>query len=203
MTQMVSVYDYLLSENWVVTLTGNEFQKDGVPLTEKVTDFYRKHYNAEVQREGLGRVVLNERGVKDSLAHGVSRQKCAAFAAVPDIIKYGIIVEQQENWKNRGYQSFTIAAPIKINADGFVGIVIVTQKDDSFRFYLHVTLPQKSLRSSFKTSLAGMPPGDTAKVLLNLDTTSGYNKKIDSLPTSTNRNKSQYGSTASSELEKL
>ncbi|MDR0418602.1 MAG: hypothetical protein LBH34_00095 [Prevotellaceae bacterium] len=28
-------YDYLLSESWVSELDGNEFQKDGTPLTKK------------------------------------------------------------------------------------------------------------------------------------------------------------------------
>jgi hypothetical protein len=171
-------YDYLLSEGWVSELIGNEFQKDDIPLTKKVTQFYLDKYNGEVERKGLGIVILNERGVKDSMAHGIGSTKSAAFAAVPDIIKNGIIIDRQANWKGRGYDSYIIAAPIKISNKGYVGIVVVTKKASSNRFYLHEVALQKNLRNGFKTSLAGSPLGDLAKVLQNFETAKKNSSKV-------------------------
>jgi hypothetical protein len=171
-------YDYLLSENWVSELTGNEFQKDAIPLTEKVTQFYLDKYNGEIEREGLGTVVLNERGVKDSMAHGIGSKKSAAFAAVPDIIKNGIIIDKQSDWKGRGYDSRIIAAPIKIGNTGYMGIVIVTSKAGSNRFYLHEVMLQENLRNGFKTSQAGSPLGDVAKVLQKFETAKNNSSKV-------------------------
>jgi hypothetical protein len=161
-----TTYGYLMSEDWVCKLTGREFQKDGIPLTQKVTKFYVEKYSGQVERDELGVVILNERGVKDSLAHGIGKLKSAAFAAVPEIITNGKIVDSQANWKNRGYDSYVIAAPIKIENSGYVGFVIVTKKGESNRFYLHEVLPQKNLRNGFKTSHAGIPLGDIIQSIL-------------------------------------
>ena len=147
-------------------LTGGEFQKDGIPLTKKVAKFYLDKYSGQVERDELGVVTLNERGVKDSLAHGIGKLKSAAFAAVPKIITNGKIVDSQANWKNRGYDSYVIAAPIKIGNSGYVGFVIVTKKGESNRFYLHEVTPQKNLRNGFKTSRAGTPLGDIIQSIL-------------------------------------
>ncbi|MDR2475203.1 MAG: hypothetical protein LBD45_05030, partial [Bacteroidales bacterium] len=73
--ESAAMYDYLLSENWVSELTGDEFQKDGVPLTDKVTQFYLDKYNGEIERKGLGTVELSKEGVKDSMSHGIGSVK--------------------------------------------------------------------------------------------------------------------------------
>jgi hypothetical protein len=59
-----------------------------------------------------------------------------------------------------------------------VGIVIVTQKENSNRFYLHEVALQENLRNGFETSLAGSPLGDLAKVLQNLETAKNNSSKI-------------------------
>ncbi|MDR0507893.1 MAG: hypothetical protein LBH32_13905, partial [Dysgonamonadaceae bacterium] len=171
-------YDYLLSEDWVSEITGNEFQKDGTPLTDKVTKYYLDKYNGQVERAGLGTVILDRRGVKDSLAHGIGSSKSAAYAAVPEIIKTGIIIDSQTNWKGRGYDTHVIAAPVKIGDKGYTGIVIVTQIEDSNRFYLHEVILQENLRNGFKTGQAGSPLGDVAKILQNLETAKNNSSKV-------------------------
>ena len=174
--EMAALYDYLLSEQWVAELTGKEFQKDEIPLTQKVTKFYLEKYNGQIERKDLGIVVLNERGVKDSVAHGIGRAKSAAFAAVPNIIKDGKIIDFQKNWKGRGYDSYVIGAPVKIGEDKYAGIIIITKSTDSNRFYLHEVVLQKNLRNGFKTSLAGIPLGDIAKLLKKLELAKFFQK---------------------------
>ena len=171
-SKMVVLYDYLLSEEWVAELTGNEFQKDGTPLTEKVTKFYLENYNGQVERKGFGIVILDRASVKASLAHGIGRAKSAAFAAVPDIIKNGKIVDHQTNWKGRGKDTYVVAAPVKIGKEGYTGIVVVTQSKVKNNFYLHEVVLQKNLRIGFKTrTKSGSPIGDDiAKLLKNLET---------------------------------
>jgi hypothetical protein len=46
---------------------------------------------------------------------------------VPEIIKDGMLIDQQENYKGRNQDSFTIAAPVEIGDRGYVGVVIVTR----------------------------------------------------------------------------
>ena len=163
--------DYLLSDNYVSSLTGDEFVKGDTPLTERVAEYYAEKYEGKVEREGVGTVLLDERSVKDSIAHGIGRNKAIAFAAVPDIIKEGAIIDRQENWKGRGYGSVTFAAPVAIGGEGYVGVVIakelVDPKNGTHRFYLHEVALQKSLLSEeFKTGMfTGSKQGDVAKVL--------------------------------------
>ena len=162
--------EYLLSDNYVSVLTGNEFAKSEEPLTKRVSEFYSNNYGGKIERDGVGSILLDERSVKDSIAHGIGRNKAIAFAAVPEIIKDGAIINRQENWKNRGYGSVTFAAPVKIGNDGYVGIVVaneVTRSDGSHRFYLHEVALQKNLLSEeFKTGInTGSKQGDIANVL--------------------------------------
>lgn len=171
----VSQREYLLSDNYVASLTGKEFAKSETPLTEKVARFYAENYGGKVERDGVGTVLLDERSVKDSIAHGIGRNKAVAFAAVPDIIKNGAIIDRQENWKGRGYGSVTFAAPIEIANEGYVGVVVaneVTLSDGSHRFYLHeVALQENLLSEEFKTGInTGSKQGDVAKVLKEIVT---------------------------------
>ncbi len=145
--EKAALYDYLVSDNWVAQLSGNEFQKDGIPLTEKVTEFYRKNYNGKVERIDIGEVILDKKGVKDSLAHGIGSKKSAAFVAVPSIIKNGKIIDHQTNWKGRGKETYVLSAPIEICKEPYVGIVVITRHpiNEKNKFYLHEVLLQKSL----------------------------------------------------------
>ncbi|MEG0914746.1 MAG: hypothetical protein RSG57_03235, partial [Christensenellaceae bacterium] len=69
----------------VARLKGTEFAKSDVSLRDQVNEFFDGLGNV-VTNDVLGEVELNNRGIKDSMAHGLSRQKAIAFAAVPDVI---------------------------------------------------------------------------------------------------------------------
>lgn len=167
--ELAEIAEYLMSDDVVAILSGEEFVKDGIPLTKKVSEFYEDNYNGKVTRKGLGEVILDKRSVKDSTIHGFGKAKTAAFAAVPNIITEGRIIDEQKNWKGRNYDSVTIAAPIRIGGSNYVGIVIVRkgQGTNSNRFYLHEVVLQENLQDeSFKTDTkADSHRGDIAKVM--------------------------------------
>jgi len=119
--------EYLLGNNYASILTGNEFQKDETPLTEKVVKYYLDKYNGRIERDNFGTVILDKNGVNDSLSHGIGRTKASAFMAVPNIIQKGRIIDKKENWKDRGKDTYVISAPVKIGGNGYVGIVVVTK----------------------------------------------------------------------------
>lgn len=134
----------------VARLTGKEFQKDGVKLTEKVPEYFKSiggiAHNAE-----LGDVVLDLKGVQDSLGHGISGLKASAFMAVKDVIEKGFIFNRETNWKNRKWNSAVIVAPIKIGNDDYVCEVVVAQKPQGNKFYLHEVEIRKTIENLFKT----------------------------------------------------
>ncbi len=162
---------FLTDSEPVSVLSGDEFARDGVKLTGKVPEYYKEKYGGKVTREGLGDVLLDKESVKDSIAHGIGRMKSAAFAAVPEIIKHGIVIDERTNWKERQYDSITIAAPITIASERYVGVTVVKRlPNDKNRFYLHEVVLQKNLLDeSIKTDTkADSHVGDIAKVLKNI-----------------------------------
>lgn len=174
--------DFLLSDNYVKELTGKEFAKSDTPITKTVGDYYAKKYNGSVERKGLGIVELNKRSVKDSISHGLGRNKAVAFTSVPEVITDGVIIDRQTNWKGRGYDSYTIAAPISIGGDGYTCVVVVIEGHSIGKrsFYLHEVALQKNLQDAyFKTDTKAEPhQGDIANVLRKIITTKENSSKV-------------------------
>jgi len=130
----------LEGEPTVATLTGAEFQKEGGKLTEQVGAFFKKLGNL-VHRNGLGDVIIDTRGVKNDIAHGIGRAKAATFAAVPSVIEQGKQIDFQPNWKGRGYDSYVFAAPIDMaGKKRYVAAVVLS--DQNNRFYLHEVIDE-------------------------------------------------------------
>lgn len=115
-------------------------------LKQQIIEYFES-IGGEVENKTLGSVTLNSRGVKDSMAHGIGKEKAAAFKAVPEVIQNGLIVDWENNWKNRGYDSAIVSAPIEIVNNGasdryYVGVVVI-RKDAMQRFYTHEVVIQK------------------------------------------------------------
>ncbi|HJB64734.1 MAG TPA: hypothetical protein H9768_00415 [Candidatus Mailhella merdavium] len=151
-------WNFAMTASPVSSLSGQEFASDGVPLTEKVTAFYFREYGGSVLNRELGRVILDKEGVKASLGHGMGRMKAAAYAAVPEIIRKGVVYNRAENWKNRGYDTAVIIAPVEIKGELYVGEVVVVRRPNKTNFYLHEVALKKGLLEEFKTPTEGSSP---------------------------------------------
>ena len=157
--------DFLERTAPVANLTGQEFQKDGVKLTDKVPAYFKSIGNV-ARNEELGDVVLDLKGVEDSIAHGVGRLKSAAFMAVPDVIEKGFIFNREENWKERGWNTAVIVAPIKLGEDDYVCEVVVKKVRGQQRFYLHEVEIKKTLDGVFKSVANNGNASQVSKLIL-------------------------------------
>jgi len=137
----------------VKILTGKEFQKDGVKLTEKVPKYYKEKYGGKVVNRELGEVSLDLEGVKDDIGHKLGSIKSAAFIAVPEVIMYGKIFSREKNWKQRGWDTFVIIAPIKIKTVRYIEEVIIKKSEIRQGLYLHKTEIKKRLEEICQTHL--------------------------------------------------
>ena len=146
--------DFLERTAPVANLTGQEFQKDGVRLTDKVSAYFNSIGNV-AHNEELGDVILNLEGIKDSIAHGIGRLKASAFMAVKDVIENGFIFNRETNWKNRNYDSAVIVAPISINNTDYICEAVITRRPNENRFYLHEVEIKETLEKAFKTPTEG------------------------------------------------
>lgn len=158
-------YERIMTMPPVTALTGQEFQKDGVPLTEKVTKFWKEQFNGIAISPELGEVRLDLEGVKSSIGHGIGSLKSAAFACVEDVIRSGIVFDRQENWKGRGYDTAVIAAPVTIKDVEYICEVVVEQRSNRQGFYLHEVEIKKKLEDVFKTSTEGGTPQASRSIL--------------------------------------
>lgn len=121
----------------VDTLNGNEFRM-GVKgeLVKAVTEYFASIGN-KVENPEIGTVWLNKSGIKSDIGHGLGPEKAASFKAVPAVIKNGKVVDIQFNWKQRGYDTVLIAAPVDIRDDRYYMGVVVLKSSESDRFYAH------------------------------------------------------------------
>ena len=146
--------DFLENTAPVSELSGGEFQKDGVRLTDKVSAYFNSIGNI-ARNEELGDVVLDKDTVKASMSHGIGRLKASAFMAVKDVIEKGFIFNREINWKDRGYDTAVIVAPIKIGGENYACEIVVKKNDKRNSFYLHEVEIKKTLEDMFKTTTEG------------------------------------------------
>ena len=158
---------WLLEARAVVKITGEEFKKrPDKDLVTQVTEYFNS-IGGEVERQGMGMVVLDRNGAKSSIGHKLGRKKAAAFSAVPDIIRSGIIIDHQENWKGRGYETYVVDAPISIGGEDFIGEVVLTRKTGTAKFYLHEVETQEKLRgASIQAGIESGTPLGASKLII-------------------------------------
>jgi hypothetical protein len=161
----------------VVALTGEEFPKDGFPLTAKVAKWYRDNGHATVETPGIGVVALDQRAVKDSVSHGLGRDKAAAFAAVPEVLRNGRIIHSEPMRGSDHGMVHHVAAPISMGGSAYVMDVLVKADKGSRRMYVHeVALTEKLRQDAFKTealttengALNGAPAGAIRSILQSI-----------------------------------
>ena len=173
-------YEVACDMDSVKTVTGEEFAKGETDLVTQVENYF-KNFGSKVINEELGEVLIDKRGIKDDIAHGISRKKAATFAAVPDVIQKGKVVDYQKNWKGRNYDTAVIAAPITVgNEEHYMGVVVIQNKENN-RFYVHeVVSIKKEGTQPFKTgpveknSNAG---GDAPSIISILQKIANYNSE--------------------------
>ena len=71
---------------------------------------------------------------------------------------YGKIFDRQQNWKNRGYNSFVLIAPIKIGTKRYIEEVVIKKDNQIQRLYLHEVEIKKRLEEFIQTSLKRLNP---------------------------------------------
>ena len=149
--------EWVFNADSVKKLTGSEFSKSNIDLITQV-DQYFKSFDRKIERKGFGIINLTRQGIRSSIAHGIGRKKAVAFAAVPDVITYGKIIEHQVNWKGRGYDTYVIDAPVMIGDIDYIVEVIINQDKDGQRFYLHEVEVKEKAQSAFKTGMDTSAP---------------------------------------------
>ena len=127
----------------IARMDGTEFAPGLKRTGDQVAEFFASLGN-KVTRLGFGDIALTKRGAKDSIMHGMSRNKAIAFSAVPAVIENGVVIDEQANWKGRGWDSVTFGGKIQIGEQTYdMGVIVRKYGNESpnyGRYYLHEVL---------------------------------------------------------------
>ena len=127
-----------------------KWEKKAGGYIDSVVDFWNREYDGAVERDGR-KVTLGRESYHSSLAHAKNKNAFwfAAFAAVPEVIKNGKTIREEANWKDRGYGTEVVAAPVQLADDAGISMVFVIinhNPNGASRMYLHKVVAQNNLR---------------------------------------------------------
>lgn len=105
-----------------------------------------RDYGFYANNPTIGKVLMDERSVRDSIGHSLNPFKAVAFKAVPDVIENGVIAYVERRGK---VDSIYISGSVVINGSDDIVTVLVHRDVNTQRMYLHsVTTKESLLRSS-------------------------------------------------------
>ena len=139
----------------VKRLTGNEFVKDSTPLDEKIREYFASLGN-NIYSDVFGDVALTNSSIRSERRHGYTPPKIVAFAALPEVIKNGVVIESFE--KNRGVDRIVVAAPIRIGKEKYYMGVMLQRDVNSQRLYMHDVVIEKETSSEVSGILDSTGP---------------------------------------------
>lgn len=129
----------------VATLTGNELGEQSVPLGIRVRKYFESLGN-NVYTDRFGDVSLANSSVHSEFRHGNTPPKVMTYAAVPAVLKKGVVIYQIKKNKH-GLERIVVAAPVKVGTPAetmYVGVML--QRDpQNQRLYLHDVVTEKEL----------------------------------------------------------
>lgn len=140
------------------------------PLVKTVGQFYRERYQSRIYREGIGEVQLSGNSVRASIRHSLTKEKAAAFEAVPQVIQNGVILSYEKNWKGRNYNTYLLADVISLKGTEYICEVIVKeipQKSGSlYTFYLHNVEEKAKLHAEVFTAPEGRSSAGASRLII-------------------------------------
>lgn len=150
-------------------------------------DFVNKNGDT-VHRDGFGDILFSKSRIKNSMiGHGTGNTKIETFAAIPEVLKHGIEIDSQDNWKGRSYDTYIFAAPVNYkNEKVYVGAIV--QKDSqSNRYYLHEVVTNDALLEEIKKEALTSESDRTSALTGDLDTVSDAKASIINITESTRK----------------
>ena len=145
-------------------VNSTEFGKSEKKLTETISKFFHDLGN-KVKSVALGskEVIIDEASIQRDIAHGIGSAKACTLKTVPAILAKGEVIDEQKNWKGRGYDTKIIAGAVSIDGKPtYVGCVVVgVQENGETKFYLHEIIDGNG---QLIYNFDGMPTAPTVKV---------------------------------------
>ena len=170
--------DFIYNGEPVFDITGKEFPNDGTSLNERVVNYYNKEYDGKVDDTPIGTIFLDNKGVVSSIKHGLGDEKANAFAAVPEVLKQGKLVETQENYEGKPENRYLFVAPVTVadkngvKQDYFMEVVVREGISDDNggkkRLYIHEVELKNKLTDVFTERYNTLTPASSKSIISSL-----------------------------------
>ena len=161
----------------VTKLTGNEFAKGDTDLMTQVLNYFDSLGNS-VHSERFGDVALTKSSWRSERRHGMTALKANTFAAVPKVIRNGVVIDYMQK-HDGAVDRIVAAAPIQIGTDADYYVGVMLQRDQqSQRLYLHDVVALKNQGQKNKTQTWHQNP-DVSRSSSNLDISSILRNALD------------------------
>lgn len=161
----------------VTKLTGNEFAKGDTDLMTQVLNYFDSLGNS-VYSEQFGDVALTKSSWRSERRHGMTALKANTFAAVPDVIRNGVVIDYMQK-HDGAMDRIVAAAPIQIGTDADYYVGVMLQRDQqSQRLYLHDVVALKKQGQKNKTQ-TWHQNSDVSRSSSNLDISSILRNALD------------------------
>jgi hypothetical protein len=136
----------------VTKLLGDEFKPDGGKLSDKVLAFYKSRGETAVTNPHIGEILVDERAIHSDIGHGIRREKAIAFAALPEVLRKGRLLNVETVVEHKNLVGYMFGAPIEIKGDPYIMAALVRNDKTTQRLYVHeVALRSDVQASAFKT----------------------------------------------------
>lgn len=98
----------------------------------------------------FGEVLLDKKGTKNDVKHGVGVEKNISFASVKDVLEKGIIILPLDYYGTSGKKQKTgiVAAPIAIDGKRYICAVEVIANKENSRLYVHEVFTTEKLHEN-------------------------------------------------------
>ncbi|HHL3629569.1 TPA: PLxRFG domain-containing protein [Neisseria meningitidis] len=136
----------------VYTVKERTAPRENKALREWAVALFDKAGGKAVNPEA-GEILLNERSVRDSIAHGMNPFKAEAFAAIPDVISQGVVIHEGVNPEN-GTRYVYISAPVEIEGKDDVVTLLARNTGNGSQMYLHSVATKESILNASDTETA-------------------------------------------------
>ena len=179
--------EFLVSGEPVATLRGERIvARDGQSFVDAVEEMFSKQGGRA--NSPFGEVLLDRKGVKNDVKHGMGVDKNIAFASVKNVLENGRVLLPLGYYGTGGKKQMTgvVAAPIVINGKRYVCAVEVIANKENSRLYVHEVSAIEKLQGDVASNqvrgsetASPHPQGEIAKLVQDFVTTKVSSKIVD------------------------
>lgn len=116
---------------------------------------YFESIGGSVEHPVLGKIDLHRKGARSTIMHGFGKRKLLAVGAIKDVLEKGEIIDFQENWDGKGFDTYVVVGRGNMTEGRrlvpcAVGVIVKSYPKNNIdnKFYVHEVVEIKNEKGS-------------------------------------------------------